>query len=47
MQHEITTAIPLLDEQGNLTQPGYAKRLLPVYNRENVKGGFARLKEWD
>ena len=47
MQTEITKAIPLLDEKGNLTQPGYAKRLLPVYDRSKVKGGFARLKEWD
>ena len=47
MQYEITGAIPLLDEKGNLTQAGYAKRLLPVYDREKVKGGFARLKEWD
>lgn len=47
MQHEITRAVPLLDERGNLTEPGYAKRLLPVYDRTKVKGGFARLKEWD
>jgi len=47
MQHEITKVIPLLDEQGNLTEPGYAKRLLPVYDRAKVKGGFLRLKEWD
>ena len=47
MQHEITKAIPLLDEQGNLTEPGYAKRLLPVYDRKKVKGGAMRLKEWD
>ena len=47
MQHEITKAIPLLDEKGNLTEPGYAKKLLPVYDRTKVKGGFARLKEWD
>jgi len=47
MQHEITESIPLLDEQGNLTQPGYAKRLLPVYDRRKVKGGLTRLKEWD
>ena len=47
MQHEITIAIPLLDKRGNLTEAGYAKALLPVYNREHVKGGFARLKEWD
>ena len=47
MQHEIIKAIPLLNAQGNLTEAGYAKRLLPVYEREKVKGGFARLKEWD
>ncbi|MBR5302391.1 MAG: DUF2804 domain-containing protein [Clostridia bacterium] len=47
MQHEITKAIPLLDGCGNLTEPGYAKKLLPVYDRAKVKGGFARLKEWD
>ena len=47
MQHEITQAIPLLDGQGNLTEPGYAKRLLPVYDRKKVRGGLTRLKEWD
>ncbi|MBE5800430.1 MAG: DUF2804 domain-containing protein [Clostridiales bacterium] len=47
MQHEITRAIPLLDEHGNLTEPGFARCLLPVYDRTKVKGGFARLKEWD
>lgn len=47
MQHEITESIPLLDENGNLTQPGYAKHLLPVYDRDKVKGGVTRLKEWD
>ena len=47
MQYEITKAIPLLDEQGNLTQAGYAKKLLPVYERKKVKGGMMRLKEWD
>lgn len=47
MQHEIRKSIPLLDNQGNLTQPGYAKRLLPIYDRTKVKGGITRLKEWD
>ena len=47
MQYEIKEAIPLLDEQGNLIQAGYAKRLLPVYDRSKVKGGIMRLKEWD
>ena len=47
MQHEITQAIPLLDEQGELTQPGWARRLLPVYDRSRVRGGPLRLKERD
>ena len=47
MQHEITQAIPLLDEQGELTQPGWARRLLPVYDRFKVRGGPLRLKERD
>ena len=47
MQHEITRPIPLLDSKGNLTEPGWARSLLPVYDREKVKGGILRLKEWD
>jgi len=47
MQYEITEQLPLLDEQGNLTRAGYAKRLLPIYDRKKVRGGFTRLKEWD
>lgn len=47
MQHEITQAIPLLDSEGNLTEPGFARKLLPIYDRTKVKGGLARLKEWD
>lgn len=47
MQTEITERIPLLDGQGNLTRAGYAKRLLPVYDRSRVRGGLTRLKEWD
>ncbi len=47
MQHEITRAIPLLDEKGNLTEAGFARKLLPIYDRTKVKGGLTRLKEWD
>ena len=46
-QHEITTAGPLLDERGELREPGYAKRLLPVYNKEQIKTSMLRVKEWD
>lgn len=47
MQHEITEAKPLLDAQGNLTEAGYAKKLLPIYRRADVKASKLRLKEWD
>ena len=47
MQHEITTSAPLLDEKGNLREPGYAKRLLPIYRRADIKAPVARIKEWD
>ena len=33
MQTQITAPIPLLNDAGELTQPGYAKSLLPVYRR--------------
>lgn len=46
-QYEITAPIPLLDDQGNLTQPGWARKLYPVYEKSKVKGGPLRLKEWD
>ena len=47
MQHEITRSIPLLDGEGNLTEPGYAKKLLPVYRRADIKTSKLRIKEWD
>lgn len=46
-QHEITRPIMLLNAAGDLTEPGYAKRLLPVYRRADVKASPLRLKEWD
>ena len=47
MQHEITKAIPLLDANGNLTEPGWARSLLPVYRRADIRAGKLRIKEWD
>lgn len=44
---EIKTAKPLLDSYGDLAQVGFARKLLPVYDRTKVKGGLMRLKEWD
>ena len=47
MQHEVTTEIPLLDAAGNLTQPGYAKRMLFRYRRGDIRASAFRIKEWD
>ena len=46
-QHEITQAGPLLDDQGNLREAGFAKKLLPVYDRNQIKASALRIKEWD
>ena len=47
MQHEILTAAPLLDQKGDLAEPGWARSLLPVYCRGEIKAGKLRIKEWD
>ena len=47
MQHEILTAAPLLDRRGDLAEPGWARSLLPVYCRSDIKAGSLRIKEWD
>ena len=47
MQHEILTAAPLLDQKGDLAEPGWARSLLPVYCRSDIKAGKLRIKEWD
>ncbi len=47
MQHEIVKEIPLLNSEGDLTEPGFAKKLLPKYSRKAIKAGKMRIKEWD
>ena len=46
-QHEILASAPLLDENGNIAEPGFAKKLLPVYRRADIKASPLRIKEWD
>lgn len=47
MQHEITAVGNLLDENNNLIEPGYCKKMLPVYNKKtDLKNRFLT-KEWD
>ena len=47
MQNEISDIGRLLDENGELTQKGYAKKLLLKYDRDNIKAKGYRIKEWD
>jgi len=47
MQHEITKPVKLLDENGNLKEPGYARKNLFIYNRSDIKASRFRIKEWD
>ncbi len=47
MQQEITTSELLLNDNGTLAQKGYARRLLPIYNREKIGVPWYRIKEWD
>ena len=46
-QFELTCRLPLLDEQGLLTRPGYARAPFWDYRREAVKASSLRRKEWD
>lgn len=46
-QNEIQTRQPLLDANGRLQNPGWCRRNLYVYNREQIRANPYRLKEWD
>lgn len=46
-QNEITKKTRLLDKDGQLLNPGYCKRNLYEYNREDISPSIMRLKEWD
>jgi len=46
-QKEITSCVNLLDSDGNVLTPGYAKTALFNYNRNAIKANGLRIKEWD
>lgn len=46
MQHKLSKG-PLLDENGNLNEAGYAFSLVKEYQRSAIKGLKSRIKEWD
>jgi len=45
--HEITNVQPLLDEKGNLREPGWSRSLVQQYDRSMIKAPKWRIKEWD
>ncbi len=46
-QHEIVEQGLLLDPDGSLSEPGWARSPLLVYNKESVRASRFRMKEWD
>ena len=44
---KMLTKGPLLDENGNLIEPGFAFDLVRDYDRKAIKGLKSRIKEWD
>ena len=45
--HEIACVQPLLDESGNLREPGWSRRMVQNYVRADIKAPKFRIKEWD
>lgn len=46
-QHQIIRPCELLDDDGRVTQSGYALSPLWRYDRSKIKAGWHRIKEWD
>ena len=47
MQHEVTKRQNLLDQNGHIMEPGYARHLVWDYDRKAIKAPKHRIKEWD
>ena len=45
--HEVTNEQLLLDDQGELREPGWSKSLVQQYRRSMIKAPKIRIKEWD
>lgn len=45
--HEITTRQNVLNPDGSLREPGYSKRPIQIYSRDQIKASKFRIKEWD
>ncbi|MBS6373731.1 MAG: DUF2804 domain-containing protein [Erysipelotrichaceae bacterium] len=45
--HEVTEQHPLLNEKGELQEPGWSRSLIQAYSRNQIKASAFRIKEWD
>jgi len=45
--HEVTKIQLLLDEKGELREPGWSRSLVQKYRRDDIKAPAFRIKEWD
>ena len=45
--HEVTEPRDLLNEAGNLAEPGWSRHLIQRYDRSRIKAPAWRIKEWD
>ena len=46
-QHEVTTRQPLLDDRGQISEPGWARTPVWKYDRSRIRAPKHRIKEWD
>ena len=47
LKHHLLSAGPLLDEEGNISEAGYAFKLIKKYDRNKIAAPKLRIKEWD
>lgn len=47
MQHEVTVRQKLLDKNGLIVEPGWAKEQVWEYHTKDIKASKLRIKEWD
>ena len=45
--HEVTNVQELLNEDGELREPGWSRKLVQNYDRSMIKAPKWRIKEWD
>ena len=45
--HEVIKSQQLLDEYGNIAEPGWSRKQLQQYSRTQIKAPKFRIKEWD